>query len=1079
MKTRFSTLDIVAVIPEIQERLLGMRVVNVYDIDNKTYLIKLQKPDHKATLLFESGNRIHLTEFDWPKNTSPSGFSMKLRKHLKSRRLEKIEQVGIDRIIDMQFGSSEAAYHVILELYDRGNIVLTDFEYNILNILRPRTDESQDVRFAVREVYPLQNARQPEGVPSEERVHAILLSGKEGDNIKKILNPHLVYGPAVLDHCLREVDIPDNAQLGKQLNISDSNQFQKIMTALQKAESLVESVRKCHSKGFIIQKQEKKPGSEVDGSDVLVTNIEFHPILFHQHQNSPVETFDSFHTAIDTFFSNLESQKLDMKALQWEKSAVKKLENVKKDHGKRLDALQREQELDTRKGQLIEMNLPLVERAITIVRSAVANQIDWTEINQIVKEAQSQGDQVAGAIKGLNLDKNHMSLLLKDICVEDDEAGKPVRVDIDLGLSAYANARKYFDMKRHAAQKEQKTIDASQKALKSAEKKTKQTLKEVATAVKIHRARKTHWFEKFLWFISSENYLVIGGRDQQQNELIVKKYLKSGDLYVHADLHGASSVIIKNPSGEPVSPKSLNEAGTMAVCNSAAWEAKVVTSAWWVYHHQVSKTAPTGEYLTTGSFMIRGKKNYLPPCYLVYGFGFVFRVDEDSIHRHKDERKVRKSEDVESIPGDLTSEVNLDKELNLVELEISDSDNESGADVETTASISEQVEEQVESSGIEDIVKVVSMKRDEEEDDEDSGQNDNDAIIFPDTSISLQHVEGDRFILQHSISQTSESTLSEQSQSDDIRSENMCGRKTGRLSAHQKRQMKKVHEGKLTVKSEEYSTITGSGNLPEADNIDESEVEQLYEKQGKGSHEQQPQQHMKRGQKAKLKKMKAKYGDQDEEERQLKMEILASAGAKKPEKQKGKKNKQKQKQQDQKATRFDKQVEPSGKSTGKDLGGKLNVQEIKTHEREIKTEVGIVREDTKSESIEKLTMTKEPEEAMEEEDQIEDQQQNLEDVQVLQSITGIPHAEDTLLYCIPVCGPYTALLNYKFKVKLIPGSTKRGKAAKHSYNLFLHDRSITNSEKDVLKVIKDDMSRNIPGRVKIAAQGISKVKKKK
>ena len=35
-------------------------------------------------------------------------------------------------------------------------------------------------------------------------------------------------------------------------------------------------------------------------------------------------------------------------------------------------------------------------------------------------------------------------------------------------------------------------------------------------------------FEKFFWFISSENYLVIGGRDQQQNEIIVKKYLKAG-----------------------------------------------------------------------------------------------------------------------------------------------------------------------------------------------------------------------------------------------------------------------------------------------------------------------------------------------------------------------------------------------------------------------------------------------------------------------------------------------------------------------------------------------------------------------
>jgi len=58
---------------------------------------------------------------------------------------------------------------------------------------------------------------------------------------------------------------------------------------------------------------------------------------------------------------------------------------------------------------------------------------------------------------------------------------------------------------------------------------------------------------------------VIGGRDQQQNELIVKRYLKAGDLYVHADLTGASSVVIKNPSGNPVPPKSLAEAGTMAV----------------------------------------------------------------------------------------------------------------------------------------------------------------------------------------------------------------------------------------------------------------------------------------------------------------------------------------------------------------------------------------------------------------------------------------------------------------------------------------------------------------------------------
>ena len=69
-------------------------------------------------------------------------------------------------------------------------------------------------------------------------------------------------------------------------------------------------------------------------------------------------------------------------------------------------------------------------------------------------------------------------------------------------------------------------------------------------------------------------------------------------------------------------------------CFSAAWEAKVVTTSWWVESSQVSKTAPSGEYLTTGSFMIRGKKNFLPPLPLVLGFGLLFRLEDGSVVRY-------------------------------------------------------------------------------------------------------------------------------------------------------------------------------------------------------------------------------------------------------------------------------------------------------------------------------------------------------------------------------------------------------------------------------------------------------------
>ena len=41
---------------------------------------------------------------------------------------------------------------------------------------------------------------------------------------------------------------------------------------------------------------------------------------------------------------------------------------------------------------------------------------------------------------------------------------------------------------------------------------------------------------------------------------------------------------------------------------------------------QVSKTAPTGEYLPTGSFIIRGKKNFLPPQPLIMGLTFIFAL---------------------------------------------------------------------------------------------------------------------------------------------------------------------------------------------------------------------------------------------------------------------------------------------------------------------------------------------------------------------------------------------------------------------------------------------------------------------
>lgn len=825
--------------------LVGYRVNQIYDIDNKTYLIRLHNNEAKTVLLLESGNRIHTTAFEWPKNVSPSGFTMKLRKHLKNKRLEAINQLGVDRIVDLQFGTNEASYHVILELYDRGNIILCDYEYIILNVLRPHV-EGEEIRFAVREKYPLTRARSDDGEPSVDVVKEKLALARPGDSLRTVLNPLLPYGASLIDHCLMELNLhqcniggeeaePETAVDGqkkkKKKNRKDGGPFRRdfifeqdfsiLMNAINNMQSMMQKAMEQISPGYIIQKKEVKPTQ--DGTqEFYFTNIEFQPFLYRQHMEEPHRIHDTFIQAVDEFYSNVESQKIDLKAFQQEREVLKKLSNVRDNHAARLEELAKAQLVDRHKAELITRNQVLVDSVIYAMRSLLAKQLSWLAIKDLIKQRQEQKDEVALAIRHLKLETNHITMRLADTFDElygdedDDELEEgeeklgTLDVDIDLGISAYSNATRYYDQKRGAAKKEQKTIDASGKALKSAEKKTQRMLKDVRIQTSISKARKVFWFEKFYWFISSENYLVIGGRDQQQNELIVKRYLRASDIYVHAEIQGASSVVIKNPSGGEIPPKTLLEAGTMAISYSVAWDAKVVTSAYWVRADQVSKTAPTGEYLSTGSFMIRGKKNFLPPCHLILGLSFLFKLEESSVERHRGERRARKFDDEAS--SVMTENEQLES-IHEDEIPLDSGDDESeGEEVEQ---LKEKLEEEISKSESED------------------------ESNFPDTHIKVEHTTGQVEVQR------------------DPKLDRL-------LSTDNQEEETLIQAAPLKVKKfEKKLKQTKKQQQPIAPKVEKED--------GKNQ--------AKRGQKGKLKKMKEKYKDQDEEDRAMIMDILKPAGS--------------------------------------------------------------------------------------------------------------------------------------------------------------------------------------------------------
>ncbi|KAL4315916.1 hypothetical protein AHAS_Ahas15G0232900 [Arachis hypogaea] len=110
----------------------------------QTYVFKLMNSSEvlesgeseKVLLLMESGVRLHTTVYMRDKSNTPFGFTLKLRKHIQTRRLEDVRQLGYDRIILFQFRLGENANYVILELYAQGNILLTDANFTVLILLR-------------------------------------------------------------------------------------------------------------------------------------------------------------------------------------------------------------------------------------------------------------------------------------------------------------------------------------------------------------------------------------------------------------------------------------------------------------------------------------------------------------------------------------------------------------------------------------------------------------------------------------------------------------------------------------------------------------------------------------------------------------------------------------------------------------------------------------------------------------------------------------------------------------------------------------------------------------------------------
>lgn len=96
------------------------------------------------------------------------------------------------------------------------------------------------------------------------------------------------------------------------------------------------------------------------------------------------------------------------------------------------------------------------------------------------------------------------------------------------------------------------------------------------------------------------------------------------------------------------------------------------------------------------------------------------------------------------------------------------------------------------------------------------------------------------------------------------------------------------------------------------------------------------------------------------------------------------------------------------------------------------------------------------------------------------ALTGRPGPDDTILFAIPMCGPYSAMNGWKYRAKLMPGTQKKGKSARSAMELFSRVPDATPVEKEVMKAIKDsELFATMMSNAAVVAPGMSALNSRK
>lgn len=599
-----SNVDIYTICQELNDLLAGARVDKSFQPTKDTVVVRFHKAGTgRLDLVIQAGKRIHISQYPLTNPQNPPSFPMLLRKRVKGANVLSIKQHNFDRVVEIKM-KKEETYTLIVELFAKGNIILLNEANEIILPLKRKHWSDRDISSKKEYIFPQSQGIDPINLTIEEFKE--IIAGGEDEEIVRVLAKNGL-GSLYAEEIMLNTDINKKTSCSSLSADEIDITFNALKTVFEPLENRQFTPMIVNNREEIERLKAENPDKNYKSKEDVI------PISIKQYESFEKESFETFNEACDEFYSSkVKNEITDIQEAVWNKKVSKFSKRLEKQE-ETLANFEKTIEDSQRKGELIFTNYVQVDNILNVIKGAREKDYGWKEIGKTLKDAKKSGMADAQIFESMDP--------LGNITLRIDD----VSIALDSKKSIPDNAEVYYEKAKKAKRKIKGAliaIENTKKQLADMEAKKEKAMANIMVPQK--RVKKNlKWYEKLRWFVSSDGILVVGGRDAGSNEAIVKKYLEQNDIYLHADIHGAPSVVAKVPS-DSLNDNLLKELGEFSASFSSAWSKSFTSQdVYWVEPDQVSKTPVSGEFVPKGAFIIRGHRNYIRGCKLEISIGIV------------------------------------------------------------------------------------------------------------------------------------------------------------------------------------------------------------------------------------------------------------------------------------------------------------------------------------------------------------------------------------------------------------------------------------------------------------------------